>query len=135
MATHLPTSGEAPPKSRAENTAKVQRRREHARAGDDVHGGRVARNHQDHLIPQRDLTDLDPSNLRMVGTVLAGVQDFKVLRGATAVLSLATSVEHAHVLTDASLISRGSVLAIDIYEIARPHAFGTEPESEEDHGG
>lgn len=111
-------------KTTAENTAKVGRRRAIERASHDV-AGRIPPLHRNHLIPQRQL-DLDDVELIEIGQLLAGVEDFKVLRGSTAVLALHTSTEFAHLLTDASLISRGSLLVVQLYQVKRSYVFGND---------
>lgn len=113
-------------RSKAENTAKVYQRRQHERAMQDQHPD-VPAHHADHLIPQRDLrAELEGEELHYLGTLLAGVQDFKILRGSIAVLNLATSTEFAHLLADVSVISRGNVLVCDLYEIPRSELFDDE---------
>lgn len=113
-------------KTTAANTAKVARRRQHA-AAEAAHGGTIPKGMENFRLPQRDVEELiaDPKiDLVPLGTIIGGIEDFKVLRGAVCQLALTTSTEHAHALTDMSLVSRaGSVLVIDVYEIDRAGLF------------
>lgn len=78
-------------------------------------GGRTA-----HLIPQRDITELaERDDLEPIGTLLAQIEDFKVLRGGVASLSLTTSVEFAHLLVDASVLSAHELLVAALYKVPR----------------
>lgn len=112
------------PKTTAENTAKVARRRNNERAEKNLQPD-VPAEHADYLLPVLPVP-LDPQidKLESIGQLIAGVQDFKVLRGSIAVLSLTTSVDYAHLLTDASMISRGNVIVVDIYQVSREYIFG-----------
>ena len=114
-------------RSREEETAKRARTRARANA----YGSRRDNNpHASHLIPTRQL-ELDDVELSHIGQLIAGVEDFKILRGSVAVLSLTTSTEFAHLLADASMISRGSVIVADLYEVSRAYVFG-EDEDDDD---
>ncbi len=117
----------------AANTTKVARRRAAAKA-EETRQPRIPPRQADHRIPQR-VIDLDGVEVVPIGQVLAGVQDFKILRSSIAVLSLTTSPEFMHTLADAAVISRGSVLVADLYEIPRTLVFAgldDEDEDEED---
>lgn len=123
------TAGSSPPAAPADPAPRPP-------AGPATSAPRVPPEHADHLIPTRDDIDLSGAAVRSIGRILAGVQDFKVLRGTTVTLSLTTSQEFAHILTDASLISRGSVLVVDLYEIPRTVVFDSDADDgEEDDGG
>ena len=103
-----------------EEAEKKRKTRERQRAaGID----KVERRHEDYLIPQRTL-DVTDDEIEHVGQLIAGVNDFKILRGSIAVLNLSTSVEFAHLLTDAAAISRGNLLVADLYQVKRTYVFG-----------
>jgi hypothetical protein len=91
----------------------------------------IPRHQQNHMLPSREL-DVEDEELDFIGQLLAGVEDFKVLRGSVAVLSLSTSTEFAHLLTDASMISRGNVLVVDIYQVKRGYIFGDDEDEDDD---
>jgi len=116
-------------KTKHENTAKVARRRAHARAEGELQGDFPD---TDYLLPNRYM-EVDPDIMDHIGVLLAGVQDFKVLRGSIAVLSLATSTEFAHLLTDASFVGRGEhALVIDLWQVRREYVFDEEDEDDDD---
>jgi len=78
--------------------------------------------HAAHLIKDRtiDLTDVE---VEYVGTLLAQVEDFRIVRGVTAALTLTTSTDFRHLLVDASLMSRADMLVCDLYRVPRCHGL------------
>lgn len=119
------------PKGKHENSAKVARRRATSQAEKELLGEDAPRDpHADYLLPNRQI-EIDTEAMEHIGVLLAGVQDFKVLRGSVAVLSLATSVEFAHLLTDASIVGRGEhALVIDLWRVKRSYIFDDEDDED-----
>lgn len=73
--------------------------------------------------------DLSDANVKPIGVVLAAVQDFKILRGTTASLSLVTNAhEFGAVIHDAALISPRGLLVVALFEI--PRDLGLEDEDD-----
>lgn len=74
-----------------------------------------------------DLTDVE---LKPIGVVLAQVTDFKIIRGVTAVLNLATNArEFGPTILNASMLSHGDLLVCALYSI--PRKLGLDPEDPE----
>lgn len=71
-----------------------------------------------HLIPDRVL-DFDASEVVHIGQVIAQIEDYRIIRGHTVVLNLATSLEFRHLLADAAAISRAENLVCVLYRIPR----------------
>lgn len=127
------TGGDNTTRNREQNNAKVARRRAHAAAERDK-GGAVKPAHKNHLIPQREL-DVEADDLVYIGQLIAGVEDFKILRSSVAVLSLTTSTEFAHLLADAAMISRGNTLVAVLYQVKRDYVFGDDGDDDAEQEG
>lgn len=70
-------------------------------------------------IVEREL-DLSDVDLKPIGVVLAQVTDFKIIRGVTAVLNLATNArEFGPTILNASMLSHGDLLVCALYSIPR----------------
>lgn len=79
-------------------------------------------------IKPREL-DLGDAKVVPIGVVLASVQDYKILRGTTAALSLVTNArEFGDVIHDAARISPSGLLVAALFEI--PRDLGLEDEDE-----
>jgi len=117
-------------RTNVEEAAKRGRTRLRQAAVADKHPP-IPKRHQNHLIPQREI-DLNDVAVQHVGTLIAGIEDFKIVRGSTAVLNLTTSTEFAHLLTDAAMISRGNVLIADLYQVSRAYVFGDDDDAEQE---
>lgn len=87
-------------------------------------GGGVA-----HLIEDSPV-DLDDEEVEFIGLLKAKVEDFRMLRGTTAVLNLTTSREFRHLLVDAATVSRADLLVVVMYRI--PRDLGLEDDERED---
>ena len=75
-----------------------------------------------HLVKDRPL-DLTGDEVEYIGTLLAQIEDFRIIRGVTASLSLTTSPDFRHLLVDAALVSRADLLVCDLYCIPRNHGL------------
>lgn len=84
-----------------------------------------------HLV-SRDI-DFSDQQIRYLGQLITQVEDFKLVRGVVASLSLTTVPEYRHLLLDAAAISRHSVLMAVLYEI--PRDLGLDDEEMEGDGG
>ena len=122
-------------KTRAENTAKVARRRRNAHAAAATRP--IPKGQEDWLLPVRDINELvdDDTPLTHVGSVLGGIGEFKILRGAVGQMTVTTSPEYAHVLTDAAITAKSEVLVIDIYLVDRARVFDVLEDADEDGDG
>lgn len=127
------SSGNHSPRSRAQQASQVASYRERKRAEGERYA--VPEDQRNHLIPDREL-DVDPdTELNYIGHLLAGVDDFKILRSTTAVLHLTTSPEFRHILVDASVMSNANLLYVKLYEIPRKLVFGVEDDDEDEWEG
>lgn len=125
-------SQETERKSRHENTAKVARRRHNEKAEAVVVGGaKVIDPHADYLIPAEQI-DVEPDEVRYLGQLVAGIQDYKILRGAIAVLNLATSTGYAHFLADLAMLSRGNKLVLEVFVVDDGYLFDGEDDGDDD---
>lgn len=78
---------------------------------------------------------LPPDQLRMMGSMLARVLDMKVIRGGVVQLSLQTSTDFAHLVTDASMVSRGHPLLVTLQEYVPPKREDADGDDDADGDG
>lgn len=84
---------------------------------------------ESHLIPDREL-DLTDEQVEYIGKLIAKVEDFKIMRGVTASLSLTTSIDFRHLLVDAATVSRSELLVCVLYKI--PRNLGLDDDEDDD---
>lgn len=82
-------------------------------------------------IVQREV-DLSEDKVRYIGQLLAQVEDFKIIRGVQAGLTLTTSPDFRHLLLDASVISRSGMLCAILFEIPRDLGLDDPDDNDED---
>lgn len=106
-----------------------QRQRRARRAAEQDAGVAPPKGQEDWRLPLLDLPDLIAAGTpyRHVASVIGTIQNYKLLRGATASFSVACSTEYTRELTTANEPSAMTVLALDLYFISPP-LFEGDPE-------